>query len=99
MENKYYEEIDISRGIAIIGVVILHASSLYLSRFYNNYLWIINSMARFSVPLFIVISGFLHKDIADIREGVVRSYLKKSTSNSAALSAVLNVLYDHSFSY
>jgi peptidoglycan/LPS O-acetylase OafA/YrhL len=76
MENKYYEEIDISRGIAIIGVVILHASSLYLSRFYNNYLWIINSMARFSVPLFIVISGFLHKDIADIREGVVRSYLK-----------------------
>jgi len=72
MKSKYYEELDISRGIAIIGVVIIHTSSLYLSRFYIESLWIINHMARFSIPLFIMISGFLHKDVSNGNEGTFK---------------------------
>ena len=61
--KNYYEELDIARGIAILGVITIHTSSLYLSRTYNYNLKIINILAQFSVPLFIFISGFLHKNI------------------------------------
>src|SRR5579863_5436419 len=61
MNKNHYGELDITRGIAILGVVLIHTSSLYLSNFYYHNLTSIKILAHYSVPLFLLISGFLYK--------------------------------------
>jgi fucose 4-O-acetylase-like acetyltransferase len=60
MGKKYLAELDIARGLAIIGVVFIHTSYPYLAVSSNATSQTLNSLARYSVPLFILISGFLH---------------------------------------
>ncbi|MEZ2718766.1 acyltransferase [Niallia circulans] len=60
--NKYYSELDILRGLAIIGVIIIHVTSTsmdYASRdslleFSSLFL---NQISRFAVPTFFLLSG------------------------------------------
>ena len=66
---KRLEEIDILRGIAILGVIAIH-TSIHA----NEILYAIaNKLTRFAVPFFIIISGFVlfynygHKKINYIR--------------------------------
>jgi peptidoglycan/LPS O-acetylase OafA/YrhL len=51
MENKKFKEIELLRGFAIIGVIIMHFTALS-QRF-------IHSLFTYSVPLFVFISGFI----------------------------------------
>lgn len=55
MEKKHYEEIDGIRAVAAMAVVVIHASSGYVTYAGGMQL---NQLARFAVPLFILLSGF-----------------------------------------
>ena len=57
----HIEAIDIARAVAIISVVYIHSSSLYLSDLYHPALNRMLFASRFAVPLFILISGYFHK--------------------------------------
>jgi peptidoglycan/LPS O-acetylase OafA/YrhL len=76
MKENYFTELDIARGLAILGVVIIHTSSLYQSQFQSNVLTIINVITKYSVPLFIIISGFLHQSIFDKNENKIELYCR-----------------------
>jgi len=67
-DRRYFEEIDIARGLAIIGVVAIHSSSAYLVQFYDNSVLILNTLVRYSVPVFILMAGFLHESVFE-KEG------------------------------
>ena len=75
---EYY---DILRGLAIIGVVIIHSSGLGLKfpddsfNFHFTILW--RNLWNFSVPLFLTLSGYfiVKKNITDFSEHIV--FLKK----------------------
>ncbi len=56
--NKH---LDISRGIGIIAVVFIHASGLYISDNINCFINLFHNLSYFSVPLFIIVAGFLHQ--------------------------------------
>jgi len=55
--NKRYEKFDIFRGIAIIGVILIHitASPVYEGDVFSM---VINQISRFAVPVFIFLSGW-----------------------------------------
>lgn len=57
------EEINIMRGIAIFGIVLLHVTAYFLGTANTDYLVFkagltLNQLMRFSLPMFLVISGF-----------------------------------------
>ncbi len=78
---KHYDFIDIARFFGISGVLAIHASALYASKVDSGSVYILNQFSRFAVPLFIVISGFLHKrqpSVQAIRESMPSIILNKA---------------------
>jgi peptidoglycan/LPS O-acetylase OafA/YrhL len=51
--------LDIARAIGILGVVTIHATALFLQRISSESLLVLNVFCRYSVPLFVLISGYL----------------------------------------
>lgn len=62
-EHDYYDFIDLARAFGIIAVVAIHSMALYQSKAGSDSAAFsaLGLFARYAVPLFIVISGFLHK--------------------------------------
>lgn len=60
---KRIKELDFTRVIAMFAVVMIHVTSTYINQdssfilFDMNLAFILNQVSRFSVPLFIVLSG------------------------------------------
>lgn len=60
---KRIEELDFARVIAMTAVITIHVTSTYIGYRSNilvmgmNLAFILNQLARFSVPLFILLSG------------------------------------------
>ncbi len=54
------EHLNISRSFAILAVVYIHISCIYIADNQNSIAQFISNFSRFAVPLFILISGFLH---------------------------------------
>lgn len=54
------EHLNISRSFAILAVVYIHVSCIYIADTQNDIAQFISNFSRFAVPLFILISGFLH---------------------------------------
>lgn len=54
---------DVSKILAMLGVILLHVSAPYVIPFENDYAWwtgnIYDSLSRWSVPLFVTVSGAL----------------------------------------
>lgn len=61
--KQQFEFLNIMRGFAIIAVVYIHASCLFLNEHTNGLFTLFSFISRFSVPLFIMIAGFLHAAI------------------------------------
>src|SRR3990167_2341660 len=65
MNIKYYFYIDIIRSVAIFLVVLLHVSAKFVTAYKNIPIdwWVVSnfydSFSRQSIPLFLMISGFL----------------------------------------
>ncbi|WP_125153602.1 acyltransferase [Clostridium rectalis] len=62
MSSKRIVELDLARAIAVIGVVVIHGSAYALRESVNggtayNISIILNQLSRFSVPLFVLMSG------------------------------------------
>lgn len=72
MNKKKYLYLDILRCFAIVGVVTIHVTSYYASKYnYNTSWWLANFLRTFSkvsVPIFVMISGsiFLNREMDDI---------------------------------
>ncbi|MDA8226982.1 MAG: acyltransferase family protein [Desulfitobacterium hafniense] len=57
------EEIIFLRGLAIIGIVLLHVTAYFLTPANSDFLvykisLVLNQVVRFTLPMFLVISGF-----------------------------------------
>jgi len=63
MSAKRLEWIDLLRAVAIVGVVVIHAQGAFAESEHGSENWwifnVLNSVAHFSVPVFIMISGAL----------------------------------------
>src|SRR5690242_18537661 len=66
MNNKsYIFSLDVIRVLAIIGVVVIHITNAVYTRpdFFGGTMWwitiILDSLTRISIPLFLLISGYL----------------------------------------
>ena len=86
-DNKlkpYFFAIDYIRTISILGVVLIHTTTRVLEASgyaLNNFYWtlLLNQIARFAVPLFFLISGFVLELNYDFHQNYW-SYLKKRLS-------------------
>jgi len=62
-EDKNIAYYDVLRNIAIVGVILIHVSAIYWRQTPISFEWLIantyHSLARFSVPVFFMISGAL----------------------------------------
>lgn len=60
--TKRYEEFDILRGLAIIGVILIHITSTTIDysteEFSEGFAIFVNQLMRFAVPVFFFLSGF-----------------------------------------
>lgn len=56
MIGKRFQPFDSLRGLAIIGVILIHVTGSYISK--SNVSIIINQLSRFAVPSFLIISGW-----------------------------------------
>lgn len=67
------KEFDYLRTIAVLAVITIHVTSIYVT--VNSFAYLMNQVARFAVPLFIILSGFLvyYSDIN--RRSGTHSYL------------------------
>lgn len=79
MDRKRYKELDMLRGIAIIGVLIIHITSPMV-RNGDTIGLLFNQISRFSVPAFLVLSGLgltLSDSLADGYVNFLRKQLTK----------------------
>ncbi len=85
------------RGIAILCVILLHALTYYLhdASFYGSNSWylflVFNSMGRVGVPLFLMISGYLHLQ-SDLANDILEFYKKRIPPIVVPL-LIWNILY------
>lgn len=68
--------LDISRCIAILAVVYIHASVLFLYYRSNTFIAALSGFSRFCVPLFLLISGYLHANSPQNNATDTRSFFK-----------------------
>lgn len=96
--KKYYEEINIARGIAILLVVIGHGlSDIYEGVYstgwcstYANYFFIL--IYSFHMPLFIFLSGFVNASVCN-QQGSRLTYLRKKFCRLMVPYLVWGILY------
>lgn len=79
MSNRAIQEIQVLRGLAIIAVVVIHVAGIVTAGNMNDYPSIVaNLLSRFSVPLFLFISGLvLTYNYADKRIDYRKFYKKR----------------------
>ncbi len=63
-QSEHIVELDLIRGICIVGILLLHISAYFLSPNYNGLSsyklsLVTNQVVRFTLPLFVFISGFV----------------------------------------
>jgi len=81
MKTKRIVSADLLRFVAILGVVTIHVtdSLINIKTFFGGLTWwysnIINSISRISVPLFIILSGYLL--LVEYRKESVKSFLSR----------------------
>jgi len=81
MQKQYVKAIDALRTISILAVLLIHTTTRTIETTHNdlsNFPWtlFLNQIARFAVPLFILISGFVLELNYDYHANYL-SYLKK----------------------
>lgn len=64
MQKQYVKAIDALRVVSILAVVLIHTTTRTIETTHNNltdfpFTLFLNQIARFAVPLFILISGFV----------------------------------------
>lgn len=84
MQKQYVKAIDALRTISILAVLLIHTTTRTIETTHNdlnNFPWtlFLNQIARFAVPLFILISGFVLELNYDYHANY-RSYIKKRVS-------------------
>jgi len=72
------KEIDYVRALATLGVIIIHVTSGYVSKIEAGY--ILNQIVRFSVPVFIILSGYSVNLSSYNRDEGYITFLKKRLS-------------------
>ena len=99
MENRPQARntsLDLARVIAILAVITLHCCSAFLINYESSSIEfivgnLINSSVRFSVPLFLMISGSLFLD--EKREISLKTLLFKNIKNLAFITIFWAVVY------
>lgn len=79
--SQRLKELDILRGIAALTVIFIHVSGFGLSSGnskISNPVFVINQAGRFSVPLFLIISGYaLHYSYTKVKRFSLSAYLRR----------------------
>lgn len=93
--KKYFEEINIARGIGIILVVLGHAFPDSSSGMSNNFAKVIyNTIYSFHMPLFIFIAGFVATKVLDLRVDIQGgNYIKQRVNRLLIPYLVVGLLY------
>lgn len=89
--KKRYEELDVLRGMAIIGVILIHITSELIDAQDNLGLFI-NQAARFAVPVFLILSGLGLTLSNKINQGYF-NFLWKQLSKIILLYFIWSVIY------
>lgn len=84
---------DSARVIAILAVVLLHSSTMFLETQGTNFVLgsILNSLTRFGVPCFVMISGAIFLD--ENRKLTVPHIIKKYVMGIVWLIVAWNIIY------
>lgn len=92
---KNIHAIEIARSFAILAVIAIHSGSLFLADHADAVLGRALFAARFAVPLFIMISGYLHKKREDSvpRPTYFKSYLIKRFKRIIVPYLLFSALY------
>lgn len=77
MQKDHLYEFDLIRVVAALTVIGIHITASYI--YLSNTAYILNQLARFAVPLFLIMSGFLlyYADINSGFSGVKNFYIKR----------------------
>ena len=86
------KEFDYLRTIAVLAVITIHVTSIYVT--VNRVAYLMNQVARFAVPLFIILSGFLvyYSDI-NRRSGTHSNLLIKRLNKIFIPYAIWTLIY------
>jgi peptidoglycan/LPS O-acetylase OafA/YrhL len=92
-----YNSLDISRGLAILAVVFIHSSSLFLAVNCNKGVYFLHQLCYFCVPLFISVSGFLHAVSSENNKAVpsfsLLSYIQRRFMRLIVPYLAFSILY------
>lgn len=96
-QKPYFFAIDYIRTISILGVILIHTTTKVLEASgyaLNNFYWtlFLNQIARFAVPLFFLISGFVLELNYDFHQNYW-AYLKKRMSRIFIPYVFWSVIY------
>lgn len=88
--------LDIARIIAIVAVVMIHCSSVFVSNYETNMREfvlgnIFNGISRPGVPLFLMISGALFLD--ENKKTTLKTILSKNVKSLAIITIIWSILY------
>ncbi|WP_346890077.1 acyltransferase [Clostridium sp. UBA1056] len=89
--RKYYYKLDILRGIAIIGVLLIHITSILVSQ-QDVFSIFINQASRFAVPTFLFLSG-LGITISNKLKRGYRNFLLKQMEKIIPLYSIYSLIY------
>lgn len=86
---KRYDELDVLRGLAIIGVILIHVTSGLVQ---DSFVLFINQASRFAVPVFLLLSGLGLTISNKLKQGYFR-FLWQQLSKILGLYLVWSIIY------
>ena len=100
--QKRLTSIDTLKGIAIIGVIIIHACYLlafeYNTLFDSILLSVINNIFRFAIPVFLFTSGLLLKPFIWSKAGIIQFYGSKIIRIAIPYIIITTILWQIGYS-